>query len=66
MCDIQSYIIDKLGVPVVGHISDDEYGYPPKMSIIEKWYRNGLRKKLKDLISRCSYLEVFAQNMKTE
>lgn len=66
MCDVQSYIIEKLGVPVVGHISDDVYGYPPKMSIIEKWYRDGLRKKLKNLISRCSYLEVFAQNMKTE
>ena len=66
MCDVQSYIIEKLGVPVVGHISDDVYGYLPKMSIIEKWYRDGLRKKLKNLISRCSYLEVFAQNMKTE
>ena len=66
MCDIQSYIIDKLGVSVVGHISDDVYGYPPKTSIVEKWYRDGLRKKLRNLISRCSYLEVFAQNMKTE
>lgn len=63
MCDIQQYIIKKLGVPVVGHISDDVYGYPPKGSLLAKWYRTGLRKKIKKLIKTCSYLEVFAKNM---
>ena len=66
MCDIQQHIIKKLGVPVVGHISDDVYGYPPKGSLLAKWYRAGLRKKIKKLIKTCSYLEVFAKNMQEE
>ena len=66
MCDIQRYIVKKLKVPVVGHISDDVFGIPPKMSLLGKWYRAALRKKLKKLIAECAYLEVFAQNMKEE
>ena len=66
MCDVQQFIIKKLGVPVVGHISDDVYGYPPNASLLSKWYRTRLRKKLRKLIKTCSYLEVFAQNMKEE
>ena len=66
MCDFQQYIIKKLDIPVVGHISDDVYGYPPKGSLLAKWYRVGLRKKIKKLINTCSYLEVFAKNMQEE
>ena len=66
MCDIQQYIIKKLGVPVVGHISDDVYNIPPKLSFLGKRYRMHLQKKLKKLISCCEYLEVFAQNMADE
>ena len=66
MCDIQMHIIKKLKVPVVGHISDDVYGYPPNASLLATWYRSGLRRKLKKLIGCCSYLEVFAENMKNE
>lgn len=66
MCDLQRYIVKKLKVPVVGHISDDVYGYPPKSSLLAKWYRARLRKKLRKLIEHCSYLEVFAENMKNE
>lgn len=66
MCDIQSYIIKKLGAPVVGHISDDVYGYPENLSMIAKWHRTDLRKRLERLMAQCSYLEVFAENMKNE
>ena len=66
MCQVQRYIVQKLKVPVVGHISDDVYGYPPKSSLLAKWYRARLRKKLRKLIQYCSYLEVFAENMKNE
>ena len=64
MCDFQNFIVNKLKVPVVGHISDDVYGYPPKSSLLAKWYRFSLRKKLRKLIKKCEYLEVFAENMK--
>ncbi len=66
MCDIQQYIIKKLGVPVVGHISDDVYNIPPNLSFLGRQYRLHLQKKLKKLISACEYLEVFAQNMADE
>ena len=66
MCDLQQYIIKKLNIPVVGHISDDVYGYLPKGSLLAKWYRARLRKKIKKLINTCSYLEVFAKNMQEE
>lgn len=66
MCDIQQYIIKKLGVPVVGHISDDVYNIPPNLSFLSKRYRIHLQEKLKKLISSCEYLEVFAQNMADE
>lgn len=66
MCQVQRYIVQKLKVPVVGHISDDVYGYPPNSSLLAKWYRVRLRKKLRKLIQYCSYLEVFAANMKNE
>ncbi|MBE6786763.1 MAG: glycosyltransferase family 4 protein [Ruminococcaceae bacterium] len=66
MCNIQQYIIKKLGVPVVGHISDDVYNIPPNLSFLGKRYRIHLQKKLKKLINSCEYLEVFAQNMADE
>ena len=66
MCDIQQYIIDKLGVPVVGHISDDVYNMPPDASGLSKIYRKHLQKKITRLIKSCKYLEVFAQNMADE
>ena len=66
MCDIQKYIIERVGVPVVGHISDDVYGYHPQVSLLAKLYKKQLRKKLRKLIDKCSYLEVFAKNMAEE
>ncbi len=66
MCDIQQFIVNKLNIPTVGHISDDLYSYPPEISLLAKAYRANLRKKLRRLIDRCSYLEVFAENMKEE
>ena len=66
MCDIQQYIVDKLNVPVVGHISDDVYNMPPNSSGVAKLYRNFLQKKITRLIKSCRYLDVFAQNMADE
>ena len=66
MCDIQQYIVDKLGVPVVGHISDDVYNMPPDATGLAKIYRKHLQKKITKLIKSCKYLEVFAQNMADE
>lgn len=66
ICDIQRHIIKRLDVQVVGHISDDVYGIPPKSSLLQRYYRLRLRKKLRGLIDQCEYLEVFAENMKNE
>lgn len=66
MCDVQQYIIDKLNVPVVGHISDDVYNIPPDLKLGAKIYRKYLQRKLTKLINSCKYLEVFAQNMADE
>ncbi len=66
MCDVQQFIVETLGVPVVGHISDDVYGCPANAFLLSKWYRTKLRKKLKKIINTCSYLEVFAKNMQEE
>lgn len=66
MCDVQRYIIDKLRVSVVGHISDDVYGYSPNQSIFARLYRKYLRKKIRVIIGKCEYLEVFAKTMKEE
>ena len=66
MCDVQSYIVDKIGVKVVGHISDDVYDKTTSTSCLAKAYNNKTRKKVKALIEKCEYLEVFAENMKRE
>lgn len=67
MCDFQLYVIKKLGVPVVGHISDDVYGDLRAIrSPLKRFYVRVLRKKLKKIISECEYLEVFAENMQAE
>jgi len=66
MCDIQEHIIKKLNVPTVGHISDDVYSFPPKLSPLARSYRKKTRKKVRSLINRCEYLEVFAENMQSE
>lgn len=64
MCNFQNFIINKLNVPVVGHISDDVFFYQKGLTALANLYRFKLRKKIKKLIDRCSYLEVFAENMK--
>lgn len=68
MCDVGYYAIKQLDVPVVGHVSDDDYGYSPDDSWLSlaHYYRYKLRKKIRTIIRRCSYLEVFAENMKEE
>ena len=66
MCDFQSYIIEKLNVPVVGHISDDVYGIKPNVRGLEKIRAKKLQKKIEKIIKKCSYLEVFAENMADE
>jgi glycosyltransferase involved in cell wall biosynthesis len=66
MCDIQQYIVKKMGVPAVGHISDDEYNVPPDLSLFARLYRKHTQKKVAKIIRSCKYLEVFAQNMADE
>ena len=68
MCDFQMAIVKKLRIPVVAHISDDEYkentGYSSK--ILASLYQKMAQKKIRELISYCAYMDVFAQNMKVE
>ena len=66
MCDFQNYVINKLNVPVVGHISDDVYGMKPNVKGLEKSRAKKLQCKIENLIKKCSYLEVFAENMAEE
>lgn len=68
MCDIQEFVLEQCEVPVVGHITDDVYSYPTGYlaSPMVYFYKYILRNKLDRLISKCSYLEVFAENMKSE
>ena len=68
MCDLQQYLVDHLRIPTAGHISDDVYGFPQGylVSPLHLFYVARTRAKLRRLISRCSYLEVFAENMKKE
>lgn len=68
LCDLQQYLIKQLSVPVVGHISDDVYGYASgsPLSPLRWIYLKRTQSKLKNLIAQCSYLEVFAENMQRQ
>lgn len=68
MCDVDRYVIRKTHAPIVCHITDDGYGYSEreKKFCFERLYRVVLRHKWRSIISRCRYLEVFADNMKYE
>lgn len=66
ICDFQYKLIKKMNVPVIGHVSDNVYGFKPNATFFERLYKRKLRKKLRKLIAKCSYLEVFAENMKEE
>lgn len=66
MCDVGQYITEYLGVPVVGHITDNVFANPADASFFEKLYKAGLHKKIDKLMGMCAYFEVFAENMKQE
>lgn len=66
MCDVQAYIADLCAVPTVGHISDDVFALSPDAPLAVRHYAHKVAKKLRRLIGRCAYLEVFAENMKRE
>lgn len=68
MCDLQQYLVDVLQIPTAGHISDDVYSFPQgyMASPMHLLYVSRTRAKLRKLISCCSYLEVFAENMQKE
>lgn len=68
MCNVQNKIVKYCHVPCVGHISDDVYSYPPNRykQPLFTFYRTVLRNKLRKLIDKTSYLEVFANNMAVE
>lgn len=65
MCDVQQYVMKLADCPVVCHITDDVYSYPPKplhqpLKTLYYWW---MRKKIKKIIQKSEYGEVFAQNM---
>ncbi len=66
MCDVQQYIADMLQVPTVGHISDNVFACSPDASLSVKCYARRVAGKLRQLIRRCAYLEVFAENMQKQ
>ena len=68
MCNIGHYIIKCTKVPVVGHLSDDNWSYSPAYPLfsLSRFYRWCLRRTEYRLIKKTNYLEVFAQNMKEE
>lgn len=63
--DIQKYVIKQAKVPVVGHISDEIYAYTNRWAStpFKNIYRFWIRKKIRGIISKISYAEVFAQDM---
>lgn len=68
MCDIDRYVFKIAKAPMVGHITDDGYGYASNEQVMSlaRFYRMVLRKKWRSLVKKCSYIEVFADNMKQE
>lgn len=66
--DIQRYVVKRSNVPVVGHISDDIYGYSGKWitSPFKNLYRLWIRKKVRMIMKEIKYGEVFAQGMAEE
>ena len=68
MCDVQQKVVNYCKVPVVGHITDDNYNYPPNgwNQPLAYLYRANVRRKVRKLIAKCSYIEVFAENMAYE
>jgi len=68
MCDVQQHVIKMTNCPVVCHITDDVYSYPPKplSHPLKTMYYAWMRKKIKNIIQKSEYGEVFAQNMADE
>lgn len=66
MCDVQQYIANICSVPIVGHITDDVFAVSPDASLPVRHYARKVGKKLRRLIARCAYLEVFAENMQRQ
>ena len=66
MCDIDRYLLSKFAIPTAFHISDNVYDYPPGVEpwSMERFYRSRLRCRIKGLMRKASYVEVFAENMK--
>lgn len=68
ICDIQKKAYQITKCPIVCHISDDVYSMPPssQVSPLKRIYYKWIRKKIKYLISKSEYCEVFAKNMAEE
>lgn len=66
MCDIDDHLLNKFSIPAAFHISDNVYDYPPNVALLslERFYRSRLRCRIKGLMLKASYVEVFAENMK--
>lgn len=68
LCDVQQYVISVAKCPVVCHITDDVYVYRPSLTKtpLKALYYTWMRKKIRNLIEKAEYGEVFAQNMVDE
>lgn len=68
MCNVQNAIVDYCNVPCVAHITDDNYNYLPHMwkEPINLFYRYILRRKIRNLIRKVTYIDVFAKSMALE
>jgi glycosyltransferase involved in cell wall biosynthesis len=66
ICRVQELIIHKLKVPVVAHITDDDYGHKVKFykQPLAWLLETEVRKHLRKILSYCSYIECFAPLMK--
>lgn len=68
MCEVQQHVMNLVECPVVCHMSDDVYSYPPKpyLQPLKLSYYAWMRKKIKRLIQKSEYGEVFARKMADE
>ena len=68
MIDVQRYVIKRTKVPVVVHITDELYAYPPHpwSTPMKSLYHMWLRGKLQRLIKKAKYGEAFAEDMVQE
>lgn len=68
MTDFQITIARSLQIPMVLHISDDEFkeNMGKEFGLATRLYQKKAQKKLRELFSLCSYMDVFTDTMKRD